>query len=238
MKRRALYSQTMFSRVLQHFGTLVMIGIVLMVIGFSHPAQALTLHTYYGGVADGFGNGTESPNPSSGAQLFVKNNYAYDEIRDYDDFRIDRQFVDSFSFGEGNIIGATVEIRVLSQGGGASNDGISFEFFDSSGVTDSNNYWHSRFSSLGVQVGQKHTLSFDLGNLYDTGHPANNMNLLSALNTYKFLDVRVQDDTAVDYIKLDVTYDPVPEPGTMSLLGMGVLGLFWMKKRKHARRAS
>ncbi|WP_041933198.1 PEP-CTERM sorting domain-containing protein [Gloeothece verrucosa] len=77
------------------------------------------------------------------------------------------------------------------------------------------------------------TFYLDLSSLSPLALPNTTGNLIATLNTKGFLDVYVQDDTEVDYIKL--TVETVPEPFT--ILGAGVaLGFGSLFKRQKAKK--
>lgn len=160
---------------------------------------------FQSGIADGFStaNGTESPQPSSGLQTFVRNNYAFAEIRNYDDRRRDRFFAHTFTGITQNglsICGARLTVRVLSDG---SNDSIVLGFVDANGGIDANR-WSASLSSLGVVVGQEKTLTLDLETLPRSD--GTTVELLPMMQSKGWLDLYVQDDTAVDYLTLQVDY--------------------------------
>jgi hypothetical protein len=157
------------------------------------------------GVADGFStaNGTESPSPSSGLRTFVRNNYAFAEIRDFDDARSNRFFAHTFSGlnrSGVSICGARLTFRVRS---GDSNDAVVLGFVDAGGTLNPNR-WTSALTELGVPVGGDKTLTLNVAALPQPS--GTTVNLLPLMQSMGWLDMYVQDDSAVDFVTLEVDY--------------------------------
>lgn len=154
------------------------------------------------------------------------------KLRQFDEVGLDKDLLHSFdlssALASGEIVSATLETRLKTIGG--YNDGFLLGLF-SHGEGD---YWYARIGqnnyNLGIPsltptwtYGQVEDFNLDLSNLPSL--TLQKGNLLPMLNEVGFLDVRIQDDTAVDYLKLTVEtkkVETVPEPGTIA--GLAVLG--------------
>ena len=75
---------------------------------------------------------------------------------------------------------------------------------------------------------QQWTFTLDLSQLpTNTG----SIDIIPKLNEYGLLDFWIEDDTAVDYLKLVIETNPVPEPSTAALFfGLLALGLFPIRR--------
>lgn len=239
--------------------SLSVLSIILLTM-MPEVAKASTF-TFVGGNMDGFDttDGLEESSPSNGSvinliDLFDSfgincNSNPRCEIKNFDDNRFDKDFLHTFNFANlaGTITSADLEIRVRGNG---SNDTIILYFVDSEGnrVPEGPPISWSRFFGSGNRSdgllntswtgGRDETFFFDLAALPVAPQQDPNLdpiNFLPIINSLGFLDIRVQDDTAVDYIKLTITTDSetIPEPtSTLSLLTLGTLGTTSILKRK------
>ena len=194
-------------------------------------------------------NGAENSTPSQALINRITPAYFYGAstlcdrpVNDYDDY-----FVHTFSNLPNNIVSGQLEIRLRANGSSLnSNDSMHLSFTNPDETLDPVRW--GRFIGAGEATpgllptfwsgGDIQTFTFDLANLplapNQTGVASN---LIATLNTKGFLDVIVQDDTAVDYIKLSITTDEetksVPEPtSTLGLFALGSLGIGAIAKRK------
>jgi len=114
------------------------------------------------------------------------------------------------------------ELRIRVKGNNSdipSNDAIELQYTGDG--TNSSFLWGSSLATLNGSPwnsGSTATFTIKLG--------AGGANILNAINTRGYLDVYVEDDTAVDWIELNT----VPTPGTASLLGLG--GMVAMRRRR------
>jgi uncharacterized protein (DUF2141 family) len=113
----------------------------------------------------------------------------------------DRPFAHRFYLGAGNCIqSATLEIRIKALFGGSTNDTMGIKVPGSSAWAKS----ISAISPTGTWAPPKlKTIVFNLGAMPSGG---GSTNLIPALNSTRVLDVNIQDDTSVDYIKLVVVF--------------------------------
>ncbi|MDY6786471.1 MAG: PEP-CTERM sorting domain-containing protein, partial [Cyanobacteriota bacterium] len=124
------------------------------------------------------------------------------------------------------------------------NDTISLGFVDENAERNSVS-WRREIGSFRGSNGllptlwgqnEVHTFNFDLANLPLPN--ASTPNFISTLNALRFLDIHVQDDTSVDYVKLtieteDEPLESVPEPSSLlGILGLGMLGFGTLKRRQ------
>lgn len=146
------------------------------------------------------------------------------KLRQFDQKGLDKDLLHSFdlssAIASGTIVSATLKTRLKPLGGFYGNDGIRLglpnNFLANSFSGDS--HWYSWISDLNPSaLNQPIDLSLDLSSLLTNN---GSINLLPMLNNEGFLDVQIQDDTAVDYLTLEI--ETVPEPGTIA--GLAVLG--------------
>ena len=119
----------------------------------------------------------------------------------FDATKGDRAFAHRFYLGAGNWIqSATLEIRIKALPGGSTNDTMGVNVPGSSSWAKS----ISAISPTGTWTPPKvKTVLFNLGAMPSGG---GSTNLIPALNTFRTLDISIQDDTSVDYIKLIVVF--------------------------------
>ncbi|MDY6806274.1 MAG: PEP-CTERM sorting domain-containing protein [Cyanobacteriota bacterium] len=178
------------------------------------PRTELTNNFYAG-----FPKCTQNPIPSNWVSRC--------QLRKFDERHQDRNFMHSFdlssALASGEIVSATLETKLEAIGG--YNDGFLLGLVSHG----QGNYWYGRIGqnnyNLGIPsltptwtYGQVEDFNLDLSNLPSL--TAQKGNLLPMLNEVGFLDIEIQDDTVVDYLKL--TVKTVPEPGTVA--GLAVLG--------------
>ncbi len=117
--------------------------------------------------------------------------------------------------------GATLEIRLraMSDSGFSYNDSINLQY---TGDGDSSSFlWGTSIAALdggAWDFGETAIFTLDLGNL-------GGLDITGDINTAGYLDVFMQDDTSVDWMRLTV-----PTPGTASLLALG--GVMAMRRRR------
>ena len=203
--------------------------LIVLTTLFSQILNA-TIITYTLGVDDHFStaNGAELASPSAGCSVNIQNNPGQ-TIGNFDRTdQVNRTICNLFSFSEhaGNIVGAELTFRIRSNGSNSSNDTISLERNG-----DINDRWSSLITAPALAnsnwvLGTQYAATLDLSALPTNTTP---INLISSLNTYGFIEFRVQDDTALDFVTLSLNV--VPVPSAFYLFGLGLVGIGW-KKRK------
>jgi hypothetical protein len=158
------------------------------------PAQA---QVFTSGSADNFAAPPEPSSPSAGLLTWISANYPVPGSRQYDEAHADQYFATTFSgvTKRGSICAASLRLTVRN---GHYNDGIGLWFIGPNGTSVANG-WGSDLASLGAAVGTTQTLVLNLAALPGA------IDLLPTLNSQGFLDVILQDDTAVDSITLSLT---------------------------------
>lgn len=212
------------------------VGATFVVLGVTIANVQASTFTYIAGVNDNFSlsNGTELSSPSASLLAFATNSGAFPSFytNNFDDSSIDKQLFHTFTGLPSNITSATLEFRAKPNGGGSDNDAITLAFAYT-GSTINPPYFVSRFGYQGILSQSNPSLLWDTTN-YPSGQvftlnlaalppsqPGGVSNLLPGLNSNGFLDIRINDDTSVDYLKLTLTTS-VPE--SSSILGLGLIG--------------
>lgn len=160
--------------------------------------SAAQAQTFTSGVADNFVLPTEPTSPSAGLLTWIGNNYPNPTTRQNDQQGDDRYYATTFTglTRRGRICGATLRTTIRSNDW-LNNDGLGLWFVNSAGQLTPG--WGSSLSGLGIGVGQTVTVTLNLAAL------PGGTNLLPALNTHGYLDVILQDDSAIDFVSLTVT---------------------------------
>ena len=211
-------------------------------------AEAATL-TLQAGVMDDFdtSNGQELPFPSPGSQENLRSSLPSVfncttnspqprcNIKEFDDPIKDRNLRHTFTFDDFThpIHSAHLEMQVKAIGN-AENDVISLFFAQSPSGSLIPPRWNVRIGTLlGTtwEDNRQDIIKLDLSNLPLFSPPGSD-NFIPSLNTQRFLDIEVQDDTEVDYIKLTLGGKKVPEPS--SLLGLTFLLILAIKVKLKA----
>ena len=165
-----------------------------LAVGAPSPPQCPSQEILAGtGVNDNFStaNGPEIAAPSATLQAMVGGPFT-----DFDGTAQDRHFAHTFRLPPCKcLVGAKLEFRGKSLGGLSSNDSITLGFSTLAGFPR----WTAHLTSLGGPV-----YSLDLAALPPLT-PGPTISLLSAMQTHRYLDFYVQDDTSIDYVKLTVT---------------------------------
>lgn len=177
-----------------------------------------------GGVADNFSltNGPELTwrSPALAAAM------ASYPTADFDETRMDRHFGHTLALPQGNCIASarlTIRAKPLAGATGlATNDTLSLSFTGVAGAPGWSSYFGSGNSSPGLLPTAWHTGNYPAGQIftYDLSNLPGGVDLLSQLESNRFIDVRVQDDTAIDFVTLSVVFcecegesgNPVPLP--------------------------
>ncbi|ADO67863.1 hypothetical protein [Stigmatella aurantiaca] len=170
--------------------------LALLIVSWTGLAHAQA--TFVGGTADNFALPTEPVSPSAGLLTWIANNYAYAGSRPYDQTGIDRYFATTLAGLKraGTTCGGTLRITVRN---GDSNDSLNLWFTDGNGNrlgSPNPIAWSNYLSSLGVPLNTTGTIVLDLASL---------PGIIDGINTYGFLDILVQDDSAVDSLSLSLT---------------------------------
>jgi len=149
------------------------------------------------GVVDNFStaNGVETPAPSATLQATISGPYT-----GFDGIQQDRHFIHTFRLPPCKcLVGAKLEFRLKSLGPLAINDSITLGFSSISGFPR----WSATIFGppLNGASGAIHTLDLAALPLPNNGTTS----LLSSMQMNKYLDVYIQDDMSVDYLKLTAT---------------------------------
>lgn len=129
----------------------------------------------------------------------------------FDGTVVDRFFAHTFTLPQGNCIeSARLEFkaRPLGSGSTVANDSLALRFTGVTGSPSWGSYFGSGNANPGLEpnpwklpnYGSGQLFTLDLSNLPGGG------NLIATLNSQRFLDMYVQDDTAIDYLLLTVTF--------------------------------
>ncbi|MDX1757845.1 MAG: PEP-CTERM sorting domain-containing protein [Marinobacter sp.] len=99
---------------------------------------------------------------------------------------------------------------------------------------DEGDVWYDPWTwELGVGVGEDGT--WDLGGI-DTGNYSYDLDVNTlADGSFSVLLASLGGDFYIDRSVLEITYHPVPEPGTLALLGCGLVGLALGRSRRSKR---
>ncbi|NVJ21440.1 hypothetical protein HUW62_09455 [Myxococcus sp. AM011] len=168
--------------------------LALVAFTWSGTAQA---QTFTQGIADNFVAPTEPASPSAGMLSYITSVYSVPGSRPFDDASGDRWFATTFTNlrRNGPICGATLRMTVRNLG---SNDSMGFMFMGPGGTPLATG-WGDSLPNLGVAFGATGTINLNLAALPGA------VNLIPTLNAQGFVDVIVQDDSAVDFVSLTVT---------------------------------
>ena len=158
------------------------------------PCEYPVVITYQVEIADNFAAPDSAPaSPSAEITSF------FTGLKGFDDFAPNRTFVHTFTSLPPNIIGGSLEIGLKAHAGNSPNDSLNLEFLNP------NFRWGRAISSL-TPTGfwsppTSKVITLDLANL-----PISGFGITSVIADMADgdLDVYVQDDTAVDYLKLNV----------------------------------
>ena len=164
-------------------------------------------HTITAGKADHFQTGNVEPaNPSA----TLKGLLSTSTLVDFDDPNSNRGFAHTFQLPRcGCIVGAKLELRAKAHADIPSNDSLNLGFSNQAGFPRWVSYFGTgnaptipTLTQSGWSSGTVADITLDLANLPPGGGPPS---LLSALQTHRYLDFYVQDDTTIDYVKLTYT---------------------------------
>lgn len=209
------------------------VGATFVVLGVTIANVQASTFTYIAGVNDNFSlsNGTELSSPSASLSSFATSSGVCPSFctNNFDDSSTNKQLFHTFTGLPSNITSATLEFRAKPNGGDSDNDAITLAFaWPSTGATPNTPYFISRFGATGILPNSWNTTNYPSGQVFTLNLAAlppsqgtGVSNLLPGLNSNGFLDIRINDDTSVDYLKLTLTTS-VPE--SSSILGLGLIG--------------
>ncbi|MCP3141859.1 hypothetical protein [Pyxidicoccus xibeiensis] len=168
--------------------------LALLVVAWGGAAQA---QVYTSGVADNFVAPSEPVTPSAGLAAWIAANYPNPNIRQNDDLGNDRYYATTFTnlLRNGRICGATLR-TVIRSGDFLNNDSLNLWFNNGAFVATG---WGSGLAALGIAPGQTGGVALNLAAL------PGGVNLIPTLNAQGFLDVVLQDDSAIDFVSLTIT---------------------------------
>lgn len=210
----------------------MMMVVVVLFTGTSLQANSILIEA---GIEDDFALPTEPATPSNHLDGLLISTGG--RLRDFDAMGSDAYVAHTFDSLPQNILGATLSLTIKASSGLPSSDAIIISFAESNTVNILDCVAWER--KLGVYsgggtlfpdpdtgliktsewvFGDQATLMVDLAAL--PLRSGETINIISNINSYGFVDVIVSDDSAVDYMYLNLT---VPEPATLLLFGLGGL---------------
>ncbi len=161
--------------------------------------------------------GPDPTSPSAGLLTYVTNNYPLVHFKGFDDCTVNEWVAHTFSNLPPCITAASLTLHVMPCGDISPNDDVGLYFVGPNGtLLDPNGQWSRRLgtgsydSGVGLLPNPWNTTYYPTGALITLNlDQLSNVNppttsLLADLNQYGFLDVVVEDDTAVDYLELTV----------------------------------
>jgi Ca2+-binding RTX toxin-like protein len=167
------------------------------------------------GIDDNFSatNDPELSSPSTALQNWVNSNYSIPGNRGFDNLQNDRFFAHTFegldqtSTGA-SLVGATLQFRAKAGNSSQSyNDAIGLLFVQNN---SSSTTWYSRLGTnseaAGLVIGEwtpNRVSDFNL----NLNSLSGGVSLISQMQSYGKLDLYIQDDTGVDYLRLNVAYN-------------------------------
>ncbi len=164
-------------------------------------------YAYRAGNVDEFASPGDSASPSAALKAAFPSALGW---KNFDDPASDRFFGHTFTGLPANIVQARLEIRMKPGNGIPWNDSIALAFTPNSLA----GAWSMFIADLPANAshtwnpGQSpRTFSFDLSSLPPSG--TRPTNLIAMLAAQRYLDVAIQDDTTVDYIKLFIWTCPL-----------------------------
>ena len=183
-------------------------------VGAAFHCPNNTIVTLTAGEGDFYDDDADSPSasPSQGMiQRTLNLGHPLSKMVDFDYAGLDKIFAHTFTGLTGQIIEASIEIRMKPNGGGSTNDILGLRFTDNNGNfvgrwdgrigSDSNNpsivpetWSSSNFESVLFRL--------NLKELHEQPNNDSITNLLPLIQSLDYLDVYVQDDTGVDYVQL------------------------------------
>ena len=181
--------------------------IVLFLVSLTSVAQA---QIYTAGINDNFALPVEQTFAVRELDSWIRNRGGknIDGALDFDEITNDQYFAWSYVNLPTNIVSARLTIHIRGTIGGAFNDAILLWF----NTTSETFAWSRRLDTLvrgGVWCdGCEETLILDLDNLPADGNGTTT--ILDQINSVRRLDVVLQDDTAVDFIELEVVPGSCP----------------------------
>lgn len=163
-------------------------------------------YTYGAGNMDNFA----APNDLASASVPLKAAFPTATFQNFDDATIDRFVGHTFTNLPANIVKAELEVRMRPGAGQSFNDSINLAFTPGSPTVA----WGIRMGSLPLTRWNPgdpaKTFTLDLANLPLSGSQPTD--LIATLAAKRYLDVVVQDDTTVDYVKLRIWTCPPRRP--------------------------
>ncbi len=226
---------------------------------------ALTAHSTHAGIfvfeagtEDGFSLPSEPTNPSAdlisvlGAPLFQD----FDLIAGVNGGVPDRIVAHTFDSLPGDIVGASLELRVRAGDLplGVTTDALILSFVDDPGATLLDQIAWARTFGL-VPAGTSVTPAGDPGLLKPASPWApgddffvsldlaalplgagGSTNLLPELNSLRFLDVLVDDETGVDFMRLTVHTSAVPEPTSSAMFAIALMTFALPRSNRSSKR--
>lgn len=212
---------------------------------FSNSFANVSYYTY--GIDDSFStiNANESGYISASFSNFLNQSGLSPDTAVFDSIEVNKTRGVSFDFSDVNnqIIEAEIRLkaRPLDDAKSEGNDQILI------GLTDDISF---KYIALGIDGGANPYFNFDwqidsptvlpptpqeLGyditinlNSFNT-IDAQNISIINDMNTFKALDFAITDDTAWDYIELQIT--TIPEPATVSFISLSYIGLILCRNK-------
>ena len=222
-------------------GMVFCLTVFLLFTAFFPSAGMGEVITLQAGNVDAFAAPADPASPSSALADW----YGGSSSRiDFDVFLKNRAVLHTFTNLPSNIVAGTLEFHVKALGEGhPDTDAVGLLFADGETLGwDDGLVWGSGLGPLKENLGlgsgwvfnEDHIFTLSLSALPLGGGAT--FDILPELNQHQFLDMVVQDDTAVDYFKL--TLVTVPEPSFLVtgsglfLTGMGICG--WRRRKRKA----